>query len=228
MRGVPISVDSLFPEARAVFAFGRAALRFGRLRADSGSAGERSEQEASRESTWVGLAQKGDHDAFRLLVDRYADLAYETALRIVRSPEEAEEATQEAFLKAWTALPRFREEARFSTWLYRIVTRSALDRIRGMKLRRERETGLEPAHLESLPSPVDEGKRMTDLMLLERILEELSPESRAVVTLYYLRDLPVDEVAKILDMPAGTVKTHLHRSRATLRRAWLRRAGKEG
>ena len=70
--------------------------------------------------------------------------------------------------------------------------------------------------------------RMTDLMLLERILEELSPESRAVVTLYYLRDLPVDEVAKILDMPAGTVKTHLHRSRATLRRAWLRRAGKEG
>ncbi len=225
MRGIPISIDSTIPGGRPLFAIGRALFGFGRPRADSSSTGSAAERQTDREAVWIRLARNGDQDAFRLLVDRYADMAFETALRIVRSHEEAEEAAQEAFVKAWKALPRFREEARFSTWLYRIVTRSALDRARTMKTRGEREMRLEPTHLESLPSAEDEGKRLTDLMVLERILEELSPESRAVVTLYYLRDLPVNEVAEILEMPKGTVKTHLHRSRATLRNAWLRLSG---
>lgn len=181
------------------------------------------------EAEWVRLAKRGDDDAFRRLVDRYADRACEIALRVVRSPEEAEEAAQEAFLKAWTALPRFREEARFSTWLYRIVTRCALDRARMMKRRAARETAVEQEHLESFGGAGgDEGEQLTDLMLLERILGRLSAESRAVVTLHYLRDLPVNDVAETLGMPPGTVKTHLHRSRATLRRAWMRLAGNEG
>jgi RNA polymerase sigma-70 factor (ECF subfamily) len=149
------------------------------------------------------------------------------ALRIVRSPEEAEEAAQDAFVRAWKALDGFRHEARFSTWLYRIVTRCALDAVRRTRRHTLHETGLEPRMAESLadPAPGAEGGRR---LRLERILGELDPVPRSVVALFYLRDLSVDEIGTILDLPAGTVKTHLHRSRAALRAAWLRHEVSDG
>ena len=177
------------------------------------------------ESEWIRSARGGDSGAYRHLVDRYRDLAYEVALRIVRSPEEAEEVTQDAFVRAWRALPGFREEARFSTWLYRIVTRRALDAATAAKRRNERTTTM--IDLETLPAPGGREPRVTDGRRLERILADLTPVRRAVVTLFYLRDRTIDEVAEILEMPSGTVKTHLHRARAELRRAWNRSLTRE-
>jgi RNA polymerase sigma-70 factor (ECF subfamily) len=170
---------------------------------------------------WVLRARKGDAAAFRVLVDRYRHQALEVALRIVRSPEAAEETAQDAFIRAWKALDGFRHEARFSTWLYRIVTRCALDAVRRARTRDRRETGIAPEALAAIPDPAraPEGLRRRRL---ERILGELAPVPRAVVTLFYLRDLTVEEIAGILDLPQGTVKTHLHRSRAALRSAWRR------
>jgi RNA polymerase sigma-70 factor (ECF subfamily) len=168
---------------------------------------------------WVRRARNGDAAAFRVLVDRYRHRALEIALRILRSPEEAEEAAQDAFVRAWKALDGFRGEARFSTWLYRIVTRCALDGVRRRRRHTEHETALEPETLESLPDPAG---RPGDAPRLERLLDELDAVPRAVIALFYLRDRSVNEIAEILDLPAGTVKTHLHRSRAALRAAWLR------
>lgn len=179
------------------------------------------------EDGWVRAARRGDHDAFRLLVERYGDRAYETALRIVGRREEAEEAAQDAFLRAWRALPGFREEARFSTWLYRIVTRRALDAARSSRKRAERESAVEPEVIEARPAPGGTALPEASLRRLRFALGTLEPTPRAVVTLFYLRDLPVREVAKILDLPEGTVKTHLHRSRAELRRAWKRAESRE-
>jgi len=195
------------------------------LRAQGG-AGDAAALRREEEAEWVRAARHGSHDAFRRLVDRYGDQAYETALRIVGRREEAEEAAQDAFLRAWRALPGFREEARFSTWLYRIVTRRALDAARGLRTRSEREAPVEPEVIEAHAAPGGPAPEAS-LRRLRSLLGGLEPVPRAVVTLFYLRDLPVREIAEILEMPEGTVKTHLHRSRAELRRSWNRAALRE-
>ena len=200
-------------------------LPLGGTAAASGARPGEADARDAEESEWLQRARDGDPEGFRLLVDRYRDLAYEVALRILRSPEEAEEVTQDSFVRAWRALGGFREEARFSTWLYRIVTRCALDAAQSARRRQERERSA--VAVETLPAPAAPAPSVTDSMRLERILADLSPVRRAVVTLFYLRERTVDEVAEILEMPSGTVKTHLHRARANLRRAWRRRKTQE-
>lgn len=180
----------------------------------------------AQEAEWIREAQGGSPDDFARLVDRYGDLVYECVLRIVRSPETAEEVAQDAFVKAWRALPDFRGDSRFSTWLYTIATRRALDVLRTQQRRGEHETVVEP---EILEATVDEsaGPAGAEKRRLERVLAKLDPLRRAVVTLYYLRDLSVGEISNSLDLPEGTVKTHLHRARRELRRAWERETARE-
>jgi len=183
--------------------------------------------DAADEQTWILRAQGGDTDAFRRLVDRHRSLVVELAYRIVRSREEAEEAAQDAFVRAWRALPGFRHEARFSTWLIRIATRRALDAAESLRRRRTREDPTEPADLDLFVPSAASGMDAADRRRLWRVLGELEPAPRAAVSLYYLGDRRVDEVAAILGMPEGTVKTLLFRARATLRRAWDRGARAE-
>ena len=173
--------------------------------------------DAAKEAAWIRRAQDGDAEAFRRLVERHADPVFETALRIVRSREEAEEAAQDAFVRAWRALDGFRGEARFSTWLYRIAARCALDRASRLRRRGDREVAADTERIEQAPAP---DRPETDRRRLDRALGRLTAVQRAVVTLFYLRDRPVDEVAEILELPPGTVKTHLHRARSALRRHW--------
>jgi RNA polymerase sigma-70 factor (ECF subfamily) len=169
----------------------------------------------------IARSQAQDPEAFRLLVDRHRDRAYALALRIVRSPADAEEVAQDAFVRAWLALPRFRGEARFSTWLHRIVARRALDRAAALRRRQARETGEEAgleARVEAAPGEAGERARR-----LEHLVAGLPESQRAVVTMFYWGGRSVAEVASALSMPEGTVKTHLSRARARLREAWLRR-----
>jgi RNA polymerase sigma-70 factor (ECF subfamily) len=181
------------------------------------------------EDAVLDRAVAGDAGAFRVLVEVYRDRAYGLALRIVGSPEEAEEVAQDAFVRAWRALPRFRRDARFATWLYRIVTRCAFDASAALRARRQRETGLEVAESAAAfpgrATGVDPGG---ERRRLERLIGTLPEVQRAVVTLFYYEDRAVVEVACILDLPEGTVKTHLYRARAALRRAWEREAKAEG
>jgi RNA polymerase sigma-70 factor (ECF subfamily) len=141
----------------------------------------------------------------------------------VRSSADAEEVAQDAFVRAWLALPRFRGEASFSTWIYRIAVRRAFDRARALKVRRGRETGIEAA---GEPAAPGEGPGRSELAFeLERLVEVLSLAQRAAVTLYYLLDHSVEQVAVALEMPENTVKTHLSRARGALRAAWIARGG---
>jgi RNA polymerase sigma-70 factor (ECF subfamily) len=175
------------------------------------------------EAEWVARARGGDRAAFAALVGRHRDRAYTLALRIVRVPAEAEEVAQDAFVRVWRALPGFRGEAAFSTWLHAIVVRRALDRAATLRTRRAREVALD-----ATPEPVDVGIGAPDLETrarrarLERLMATLTDAQRAVVTLYYLADRSVDEVAGTLGMPVNTVKTHLSRARAAMRAGWER------
>ena len=87
-------------------------------------------EDRTEEQVLIMRAQRGEQDAFRVLVERYQSLVYTLALRMVSSPEDAEDAAQEAFLNAWRGLPRFRMDARFSTWLYRLTVNAATDLLR--------------------------------------------------------------------------------------------------
>ena len=168
----------------------------------------------------VRRAQAGDEAAFRCLVDRHADRALALAQRILRSASDAEEVAQDAFVRAWHALPRFRGDSAFSSWLYRIVARRAFDRAAILKGRRSRESGGEG--VEDLPAgsggPDEEARGRA--RQLERLVAALPETQRIVVTLFYYQDRSVEEVAGTLRMPENTVKTHLSRARAALRAAW--------
>ena len=171
----------------------------------------------------MARAQAQDQRAFRALVERYADRAHGLALRIVRTPADAEEVAQDAFVRAWLALPRFRGEASFSTWLYRIVARRAFDRAAVLRRRSGRETDIEAAEetaAKGTGSNADEGRLRARRM--ERLVAGLPEAQRAAVTLFYYEGRSVEQVAASLGMPQGTVKTHLSRARARLRDAWLK------
>jgi RNA polymerase sigma-70 factor, ECF subfamily len=178
---------------------------------------------AAEESGWIERARSGDERAFAQLVDRYRDRAYAIALRMLRSPGEAEEAAQDAFVRVWRALPGFRGESKFSTWLHRIVVHRCLDRAAVLRTRRGRET-----ELEHVPELVAEADRTLDPVArmkaarLSQLMTELTEVQRIVVTLFYHQDRSLEDVARTLGLPENTVKTHLHRARAVLREGWLR------
>lgn len=175
------------------------------------------------EATLIARCRAGDTEAYRILVERHRDRAYGLALRILRSAPDAEEVAQDAFVRAWLGFRDYRGDAAFATWLHRIVARRALDRVAILRSRRAREESLEQVAEPSVAGVASsrDSRRMAQLM------ETLPDAQRGVVTLFYFEERPVTEIARTLRMPEGTVKTHLTRARASLRREWLRRARTE-
>ncbi len=181
------------------------------------------EPPAEAERDLVERARRRDEGAFEMLVNRHGDRAYRLALRITRSPEDARDVAQEAFVRAWLALPAFRGDSAFGTWLHRIVVRKALDRAAALGARRRHETA--PA---DGPEPAAPGvERDAALVLrLDRLMAGLDPSRKAALALYYVENRSVKEIAEILGRPENTVKTHLRRARAELRAAWERGEGR--
>ena len=168
----------------------------------------------------IARCRGGDTGAFRILVERHRDRAYALAFRILRSGPDAEEVAQDAFVRAWLGIGEYRGDAAFSTWLHRIVARRALDRAAVLRGRRAREERLEEAEA---PGVAGDGPSL-DWRRIARLVEELPEAQRGVISLFYFEARSVADVARILSMPEGTVKTHLSRARAALRQEWMRRA----
>lgn len=179
------------------------------------------------EAQWLKAARHGDDDAFGRLIRPYLDPAYRLAVRILEHPTEAEDALQDALLRAWRALPRFRERSKFSTWFYRIVWNVCIDRTRRKEalLLEVVPTDVGPSSTPSLGQTESQIAEQPERHLevresqreLEKALRLLSVPYRTVLTLHYIEDLPIRDIAQILDLPLGTVKTHLHRARRALR-----------
>jgi RNA polymerase sigma-70 factor (ECF subfamily) len=188
------------------------------------------------EPALLARCRAGETAAFATLVDRYRDRAYGLALRLTRSSPDAEEVAQDAFVSAWKSVSAFRGDASFSTWLYRIVWRKALDRAELLRNRGRREIAVDdPARVEAETTPhadrfegaaarfgAPSSRDPAPAARLERLLAALPEAARAVITLYYYEDHSVGDVAAALGIPEGTVKTHLFRARAALREGWLR------
>ena len=177
-----------------------------------------------RLSDLVGRAQRGDESAFAQLVSQTQARVYNLAYGILRSREEAEDTAQEIYLRVWRALPGFRGEARFTTWLYRIATNLSLNRRRHLRTRL-REVENEGA-LDRIASPqagpASEAMREDRRTWLWRAVSDLPNKYRVVITLFYQQQLSYDEVAEMLSLPLGTVKSHLNRARRALAKALSR------
>jgi RNA polymerase sigma factor (sigma-70 family) len=170
------------------------------------------------EGVLVARARGGDLDAYELLVTRHEEIAYRVAYLVLRDAAAAEDATQEAFFKAYAALGRFRVGEPFRPWLLRIVTNQALSARRADRRRDEMQRRLQgtvaPAH-ESSPESVALGRERRATVLAA--LGELRPDEQLILQLRYFLELGEAEVAAALGCPRGTVKSRLHRAQARLR-----------
>ena len=169
----------------------------------------------------VRLAQAGDAEAFGALVVEHQRFVYNLALRALGDAREAEDVAQEAFVRAWLALPNFRGQAQFRTWLYRIVTNLCYNR--RARLRRELMAMGED---QVADTPDDSFADLTSgpeveerRMFLHQAIEALPENYRLLIVLRFQQELSYEEIANILNLPLGTVKTGLFRARAQLRQA---------
>ena len=160
---------------------------------------------------------RGEAAAFRELVERHKDYAFTVALRILNSREEAEEAAQDAFVRVYNALATFNREAKFSTWLYRIVVNCALTVQQKRKMKTEE---LENAKiLRGSNDVADALKQKEQRHFIERALKLLSPDDVTMITLFYLKENSLEEIAESIGIETNTVKVKLHRARKRLAEA---------
>jgi RNA polymerase sigma-70 factor (ECF subfamily) len=159
------------------------------------------------EQELLDRAREGDERAFGRLLERHHERAYRTAFAILADPAVADEAAQEAFVRAWRGLPRFRGQATFATWLTRLVVNVARDHLRREKPRML----LAQALLATVRlSRTDAFKVVDDRDEVRWALRRLAPSLREVVGLRYGLELSTREVAEVLGCPEGTVKSRLH------------------
>jgi RNA polymerase sigma-70 factor (ECF subfamily) len=169
----------------------------------------------------VVASKNGDQDAFAQLVQRYQRRVFNLIYRMLQQYEEATEITQETFLAAWQGLPAFRGDARFSTWLYRIAYNCSLKQLELRKRDRALHVALKAEQV--LENAYNEHRENAEMDARERqawIQEHLShlpAKYRIVLILRHLQDMSYEEMAEILTMPIGTIKTHLFRARNLLK-----------
>ncbi|MBI9046641.1 MAG: sigma-70 family RNA polymerase sigma factor [Anaerolineaceae bacterium] len=177
------------------------------------------DQQEMDEKEFVLLAKQGDHNAFESLVYLNANYVFNLAFRLTNNHQEAEDLSQEAFIRMWKALPNFRADSRFRTWLYRIVTNLCYDRL--PKLRQELAS-IEFDDVIDLHIPT-EGHPEKSLLSqeiqteLHKVIDHLPQSYRLLITLRHLQALSYNEISEVTGQPLGTVKAGISRARKLLR-----------
>lgn len=157
----------------------------------------------------------GDSNAYRVLIDKYRDLVFTVVIRIVKSREEAEEVAQDTFIKAYQSLKDFKGASKFSTWLYSIAYRKALDRVRKMRRVSKVElhddrTDYDVGHMENALGHMMAEERKK---AVRQCLEKLPEKDAAIVTFFYFEELSIKEIATLTNLTEDNIKVKLHRSR---------------
>jgi RNA polymerase sigma-70 factor (ECF subfamily) len=173
----------------------------------------------------VERAQRGDKRAFELLVEKYQRKLGRLLARFIRDPAEVEDVTQEAFIKAYRALPAFRGDSAFYTWLYRIGINTAKNYLMALGRRAPTSTEVEAGEAEGF----EDGEQLRDINTPESVLlsneiartvnatiEELPEELRTAIQLREIEGMSYEDIARIMDCPIGTVRSRIFRAREAI------------
>lgn len=164
---------------------------------------------------YVHRIKAGDIQAFTVIVSRYGEMVFTIVRKIVGNREDAEDITQEVFIKVFKSLERFREESEFSTWLYRIAYNTTISELRK---RKSYHVPLKDCLLFDCNLYADENDDDGEIKLLylEKALERLSPDEVFLITLHYLDEQSVENMSKISNLSVSNIKVKLHRIRKKL------------
>jgi RNA polymerase sigma-70 factor (ECF subfamily) len=177
----------------------------------------------------IELAQEGSRSAFASIIERHTAAVFRMALRVVGNREDAEEASQDAFVRAFRALDKFRRDAKFSTWLYRITMNVCLTKARqsrpdvtSIDASMDDEDDSAPLQIPDQGDNPDQLVERSEFQQRVRdLIASLPPKSSAVLTLYHIQNLSYEEISEALELPIGTVKAHLFRARNALKKTAL-------
>src|SRR5688572_10094603 len=173
---------------------------------------------ATPERELIERCRQGDQTAFRELVDQYKNLVFALIARSVPNRSRAEELSQDVFLKVYRGLPYFRGESKLSTWIYRIVINALSQERADLATTSLDDRGRDDDWPREQPAADD--RAFGDLVLRDRIqkaIERLPIQYQVLINGHYMKGMRYEELAAALDMPMGTVKTHLHRAKRQLR-----------
>jgi RNA polymerase sigma-70 factor (ECF subfamily) len=166
----------------------------------------------------IESVKKGNHSDFAILIDRYKNRAFSMLLRMLKNDFEAEEVLQDCFMKAFNALGSFRQEAKFSTWFYRIVYNTALTKLSARKRKFENEmlSMDDYTHLPDYDNDnLFEKKDMTEI--LAALVQKLPAKYGTVINMFYIDGMSCEEISEVMSVSVSNVKVLLHRSRSALR-----------
>ena len=167
---------------------------------------------------YINQIIQGDTNVFGVLVDRYKEMIFTLALRMIKNREEAEEVSQDTFIKIYNSLNKFKGDSKFSTWIYKIAYNTCLDRLK--KNKKEENTILIDEFSDNLVKTLDNAfsalEEKERKQTIQNCLNLLSREENFLLTLYYFDDQNLDEIAKIMDINSNNVKVKLFRSRKKL------------
>ncbi len=166
----------------------------------------------------IDSVRKGNSSDFSILVNRYKNKAFSMLKRMLKNEFEAEEVLQDCFLKAYNSLGSFKGESKFSTWFYRIVYNSALTKLSSQKRKTESEMSSVEDHfnLES-EYAANEIEKADVNNLIHKTISKLPERYSAIITMFYLNEMSIDEISEVMGLSVSNVKVMLYRSRNSLR-----------
>lgn len=172
-------------------------------------------QDRLEERAYLDRCALGDEKAIRWVMRKYRERVVRLASHVLHNPRDAEDVAQEAFVKAFRLIGQFRGESGFYAWLYRIVINLCLDR-----MRRKCSTSEMSLDATILPTVVSPSPDLDKRLAVEQILDTLSPPMRAALVLREVEGLDYNEIAEVLDIPLGTVRSRLNTAREQFRKRW--------
>ena len=170
------------------------------------------------ENILIEAINNGNTKAYAQLVDRYKDLVYTLALRMLKHKEEAEEVAQDTFIKVFKSLDNFKGDSKFSTWIYKVAYNTCLDTIKKNKKHHNNVAIDEYTFnkLDTIDNALDNIIKEEKSVLIKNCINKLPEDSSALLTLFYFEELSLDEISKIINIEANTVKVKLFRARKKL------------
>ncbi len=173
------------------------------------------------ELDWLERARQGDDDAFALLVETYQKPVYNLCYRMLGDPQEAEDAAQESFWRAYQALHRYDPQRSFITWLLSIAAHYCIDQQRRRRVPTfSMDDVMEEILPDNAPNPEKVAAQSEEQRLLRQLLSKMKPQDRAAVVLRYWYDFSEKEISQTLSLSVSAVKSRLHRARIQLAEEW--------